>query len=401
MRRLGLLLGAGLVLGLLLYSWLRRPVDGPPGSSSGAQPVLPVSQATTPDPDGSVEQFELPAERVLDGGLANGDSQLPLQGDALPVPEEPLEDEILSFDQAELPPDPLEEGACELLLFLLDSQTGWPAEGQVELWRIGAPGNQDWSAGDREQQSARVGPGGHRFTRLPAGTYRARCTDQRRDAEDPEPFEVTCPLTTRTISIEMPSEIRVFVDVYDETGLLLDRALRSNPILIFTQSTPSWVRSREPRLGSNVAFGISIGMSPHTQPSPVELIAGPKGFELGSFWEGTQTSGQVPGLTLAGRSEVRCPIPAKHGGDLYLIAVSVPLESLADRVLLDDGRRATDAGATVRASCTAIERGDASDAWRELPIEVHVELAGWQPLDFTHRLSDGPIPVRELVRAGE
>jgi hypothetical protein len=308
---------------------------------------------------------------------------------------EPPEAEIVSFGRAATP-GPARGGASSCCSFVDSSRR---SEGQVDLWRIDAPGNPDWSAGDRVQQSARVELTGHHFTRLPAGTYRARCTDQRRGADDPEAFAVACPLTNWTIAIEAPREFHVFLDIYDETGWLVDRAVCSDWIHTFSTSPPPWVHWRSPRAGAAGVVGWAVAGSSGRQPSPIELVAGPRGIELGIFREPTQSGGQDMRLTLDGRSSVRCSIAPGKDGDGFLIAVTMPLERLADHVVLDDGRRAIDAGATVRAECRAVPRGEASDAWRSLPIQVWIELPGWKPLDFSHCLNDGPLPTVQLERA--
>jgi hypothetical protein len=191
------------------------------------------------------------------------------------------------------------------------------------------------------------------------------------------------------------------VDIYDETGLLLDRAVRSDTIRTFGSQTPSWLHSRTPRSAAATSIGWGIAGMSGRNPRPSEVVAGPRGIDLGVFREPTESGGQELRLTLGERSSVRCPILAGKEGESFLIAVSVPLARLADRVLLDDGRRALDAGATVRAECTAVVRGDESDAWRNLPIQVWVDLPGWQSLGFAYSVSEGPPPTRELVRADQ
>jgi hypothetical protein len=55
------------------------------------------------------------------------------------------------------PPDPLEPGSSTLELTLLEQDSGAPFASEVVLWRLDAPANGYWTAGDQDVARAEVG----------------------------------------------------------------------------------------------------------------------------------------------------------------------------------------------------------------------------------------------------
>ena len=388
-----LALGATLWLGLVGRSEPMATAPAPPPAESETQNSNRLGRAkpvVVPVAEG---------DRLLTPAVPSAaPAALAPSSDAVdpPVPEEEFELEEVAFE--DLPPDPLERGSCELMLRLVDIETGHPLEGQVELWRIAAPGNAAWTVGDRLQDQARVGPAGHRFRGLPEGRYRAHCTEQRAQAPDPDEFEVICPATAETLQLSVPREFRVFVDIYDSTGLLVHEALQSPPTESWSSGHPEWARLRTLRdetllFDSEVSSSVASG-----EAWPV--FSGPEGFELGVFREATRTRDLERTVTLhpSAGSAVVCPIRTPDGRDVHLIGTSIPLADIHHRVLLEDGSNALAAGARIEAQCRTVPRplGGELTPWRALPIEVRAQLAGYEELRFEVRLEDGPIAPRHM-----
>ncbi|MBK8180449.1 MAG: hypothetical protein IPK67_16465 [Planctomycetes bacterium] len=380
------------VLAAALWFWLsftggeRAPTD----PARGAGPNRP----TLPPP--AAEVMDLPVDRTP---APAPEANAPAEASA-PEHEPPVEEVELTLEEDPL--DPIEKGACALeLTVVAKARSVLPPEGQVELWRLSAPGNEHWSEGDQLQASQTLERGFARFTELPTGQYRVRCSAERGGAPGPEPFEVACPTTTRTVEIELPRMFRVLLDVRDETGLPLDRGALAPATDSQDFTGPSWVRRRQARQkrGGHGISAMEWGNSGALTP----ILAGPEGFELGTHPESTTQHGRSRHATVhfEHRSSVRCPIRAAGVGDQHLLAVSVATEPLLDVVLTPDGRTLRELEATLDVDCTAvtIEPGAPPPDWRAIPLRVQVRCAGFEPLDFEATLAQWPPKVRSLVEA--
>lgn len=361
-----------------------------PDLARGAAP----NRATSPPP--AAEAMDLPGERAPAPAL---EANVPPEASA-PEPEAPVEEAELTFDEE--PEDPVEKGACVLELTVIAKTRGvLPPEGQVELWRLSAPGNEHWTEGDQLQASLPLVHGFARFTELPAGRYRVRCSAERGGAPGPEPFEVACPTTAQTVEIELPRMFRVLLDVRDETGLPLDRGALAPATASRDFTAPSWVRARQLREKRN-GYGISA-VEWTTPGSPTPIVAGPEGFELGTYPESTAQLDRSRHATVLfeQRSSVRCPIRASGAGDQHLLAVSVATEPLLDCVRAPDGRTLRELEATLEVDCTAvtIESGAPPPDWRAIPLRVQIQCAGFESLAFEATLAQWPPRARTLVKA--
>jgi hypothetical protein len=98
----------------------------------------------------------------------------------------------------------VERGDCAISLRVLDAETEQPVASTVDLWRLDAPGNEHWTAGDQLQATADVPVEGARIEALPAGVYRPVCLAARYSAEDPPPVRVEGALTEVTFRILVP-----------------------------------------------------------------------------------------------------------------------------------------------------------------------------------------------------
>ena len=68
-------------------------------------------------------------------------------------PEQPQELEELVEDP---PEDPIGRGECSLILQAFDADCGEPIDARADLWRLNAPGNEHWRAGDQLQASVKI-----------------------------------------------------------------------------------------------------------------------------------------------------------------------------------------------------------------------------------------------------
>jgi hypothetical protein len=172
---------------------------------------------------------------------------LAVEPDNEPVP---IEEEPLRFPG----PDPIETGDCAVVMNFYDSITGEPVSGNVDLWRIGAPENEAWTAGDQKQASLSVQGGSARAESLAAGLYRAYPLFARAGAEVAPAFQIGGALTPVSIPVEMPPLEEVYLRLVDEEGRevldsedqrieLLDAGFRMR----MGKRTPDWKVSRLPK----------------------------------------------------------------------------------------------------------------------------------------------------------
>ena len=75
-----------------------------------------------------------------------------------------------------------------MFLEVFERTTREPVATTLHLWRLDAPGNEHWTAGDQRQAIVEVAAGGSWIRELPAGRYRARCVAERRGNDDPQEF---------------------------------------------------------------------------------------------------------------------------------------------------------------------------------------------------------------------
>lgn len=310
------------------------------------------------------------------------------------------------------PPDPVEAGPCRLILEAVTDDDEAPLDAvAVELWRLGAPGNDEWCEGDQLQAVDTVRAGTASFADLPEGRYRIFGVGARKGSEDPPAFQVAGPATTVRITVAAPREVPVLLQVVSEQGvrLIVGARRRGGSSSAYTQPTPEWIQPRRLRDGCTYEpmslHGRSCGRGRDEPAQP--LTAGLSGFDMGQSLEATKACRPSRSVYLEapGRSEVSVFATGDdepRDGAYRFLGVSAPLDLLASRVVLPDGRRALEVGASVSASSGAVRATEelATDAWRTIPITVWVRLRGFRTLEFETDL-DGPMPRWTLRPEGE
>ncbi|MCZ6572109.1 MAG: hypothetical protein O7C98_02960 [Planctomycetota bacterium] len=295
------------------------------------------------------------------------------------------------------PPDPVERGSCALLLRALDGAKYRSLEISIQLWRLNAPGNREWTQGDQLQTRVELLREGTRIERLPAGEYRVYSPYQRAGTDDPISFRVDGAETTHTLVVPMPRKHKVSLEVYDEEGRLLDwkEYTRYGRRRSWSgRRGPSWIEQRRRKQPVRWVRGSGGGMSvlcahagkrigpPRAEPQPILVGEYPEDDKRG------RTRSAAVYRFDGDRNEVRLTHYHASGGDRTYVGLSVAIGPIRDAILLPDGRKAVDAGAELKAACAAVQRTEATapDIWRTLPIRVTVNLKGHEELEFEHRL---------------
>jgi hypothetical protein len=322
--------------------------------------------------------------------------------------EEVIEDDC-DLEFVEEPDDPVDVGPCRLVVRFVREGDEQPVQPRAELWRVGAPGNCDWTWGDQSHGQGAWRDGALVFERLPYGRYRVQALGARRGSADPLPFDVLDPETEVRLVVPMPPTHRVFLVAVDEHGRRIQsgRSYTGGSSRHGSEETPRWLQVRTPRIagpewservGGHGWFASSCcGGS----GEGVRIEAGPQGFEISRFTEPSRSESASHRATL--REDGRCDIDVRIDadeegapGDRTYLGVSAPVALLASHVLLPDGTSALDAGARVWGDCAArrVAPGDAPDVWRtiwpSMPIKVRVSLAGYEHLIFETRVAESP-----------
>ncbi|MDF1837131.1 MAG: hypothetical protein P1V35_04630 [Planctomycetota bacterium] len=193
-------------------------------------------------------------------------------------------------------PDPVEVGECSLLMNFYDADSGEPVSGFLDLWRIDAPGNDSWSAGDQKQKdSLMVKEGQVQVDLLPAGRYRAYPLFGRAGTEVAPAFDISGQMTVISLAVVVPKFERVALHLVDESGVPLPESMLAK--LEFKDRgykmdmgarTPDWKTSRHAK-NSNVIMGFGAGGgyrgASHRSWKPAKLVEG--AVDLGLIQEDT------------------------------------------------------------------------------------------------------------------
>jgi len=329
----------------------------------------------------------------------------PLEGPGDELTEGDLE--FLEMEiEMELPPDPVERGDCALLLELIDRETRDYVESHVDLWRLGAPGNEHWTEGDQLQTSVHVREGGATVRQLPEGIYRARVRAEVRHADDPPEFAVRGPHTQVLLEVELPRSHPAYLRVYDEHGIEILEAECSIGVASDYQYGPDdvpWRRERRLKNDSGEwLFDSEISSFADSPFGSTPLQAGREGFYLGDFRQASREGLLRQRITLLAphRSSVHLEVDGAPGEPQHFVGVAVDLAHVIDSIFRPDGSKDPALVKRLEARCEAqrVSEPDPSESWRELPIEVTVaKNETFQELKFTFRARDLPLGDRFLV----
>jgi len=313
--------------------------------------------------------------------------------------EEPDNVAVAAPEAPSLSPDTPEHGECALLLHLIDAGTGEPVASTVDLWRLDAPANADWTAGDQLQLTSDVAAEGTKLKSLPAGVYRPVCIAARFSSEDPAPFRVEGPTTEVTLRIEMPRSLYASVQVVDVDGEPVPSGTltRVDHMWRGRERTPRWRKARVPREPARV-LGTRRGRGGKRTYDGDPLFQTASGFRVGPFPEDSKEREVQHYFTIEikGHSEVRVAVPGSSADGPTFVGLSVPLATVPGELRMPDGRTIAEAGGKVSATFSAVPI-DASGAVPPLadrPFRVYVSVPGYTSQSFEQKLGE---PAPSLV----
>jgi hypothetical protein len=381
--RTGLAAVAVLIAAAFVLRWLAAPSPGVPVSAAAA----PVALEQAAPQHVELREPALRTEEPVTPPAA------PPAADEPPV-REFLGKELRVLDAADLPPDPTQTGPASLTLRLFDAHSGEPCASRVELWRVDAPQNDGWSAGDQLQASVEVDLDGARIPDLPEGRYRAACERAAASQELPE-FEVRAPHTAIELWVEQPGEFELRVHFVDRFGEPYPEVEWWEEHWRSIEPPAAARRSRSPRHEHGLIWDHSIFHSFRVdfgRPSPAQrVVPSEDGILLGRHRACTRERGLRPVLRLRAPDGAlgELEVPALGDGVVRFVVVGLPADVAASRVRLPDGRPSA---AAVEALGLALLCADPERDWRSATVRLKAELEGFQGVELTWSASLGELP---------
>ena len=192
-------------------------------------------------------------------------------------------------------PAPAKPARGALMLSFRDDESGAAvALRRVQLWRLGLPEDDDWTAGDLLQGRFEVPVEGLRIPDLPEGRYRVYSYWLRFGSDDPPEFEVFGVETVVELAVPMCRDRRVHLKLFDGAGRSWTATgRRGGGCTSGTRSGSDYPSWRVRRTGKRREFREPSGDVRGCGPGEKEfrsIVAGPWGFDLGEFRDASRVS---------------------------------------------------------------------------------------------------------------
>lgn len=379
--------------------------------SMSAQYLAPESLSTSgeslelDDPSGSGEELAIAAP------VRAGEAQRESLEAQEPPPADPgqFEDPEEEFEWVEAHEDVIEQGACGLFLQAVwgESLNGEPVATHFRLYRLDAPENEFYEAGDQAQFEGELPVAGRQLRLLPEGRYRVACWVGAKGSQDPPAFTVSGEQTKVSLHLLRPASATAYLQLFDENGLSVTQVDRRR---IVNESSASgvppldWVNWRAPKVGYYVMSEGNLDFSSDFGPPVEHLDAGAEGFALGRV----RAPGKVEShrslhhLGLPGYTDIEVPLAWDGQGQATWVAVIAPLERITDSLWFEYGDRPDLDLLELTATCTARRtRGlPKLEPWAPLGIEVVANYPGYETMSFRWIPGDGPL-VDHFMRETE
>ena len=396
MKRLAVSLGAVLLLALpIAMFW---PGQGPQSTSPATELDRKVAtdSPAEPPPSRRLPTTEDPADTSREERLSVEASEIEKL--------QPINRLIVFGD---VPDDPVEAGQCTLQLLLLDRATGRGIPSKIDLWRLDAPDNSEWTRGDQLQLQTDIPAEGRPLEGLPEGEYRVVAHAESSDRQGSLPIALRSPGNALTVYVDLPELRPAFLKLYDANGRLIREALASykgsgqSPV---ANSVPDWVRRRtvkDPNKSSVHGGGAGGGFSGrYVSRRSEQRVAGPLGFELGPFLGDSREGRRTDRIRFQhqGFGDVLCTVKGADREHRTYVGVLIRPSRILHTIRLPDGTSADSFPEAVTVESGTILEAEAQTGapWREAPISVSVRKPGFKHISFSFRLDDEPLETRVL-----
>ena len=309
--------------------------------------------------------------------------------------------------------DPVGLGECTLEIKFFDSQDFSPVSGQVQLWRLDAPGNDFWSNGDQLQVDALAYKGVLTIENLPAGKYRLHPLFARKGSLANPEFEVSGEFTQFDCAVEMPGVDDVAVKIYrpDKTLLFVTNEQIQTKRLGWRLSgrvvDPNWKNGRvdkstglvnPPRMSEKKG---SASKRPWSQQTVNDL-----GVRFGDLVEGNRQSMRIYRFQLRNGTHSSMRLTLPHSGrSTEYVALYIEPADLQANLVFPEGQEVQELSKNFIIESTAlpldVENGATLDSvLPQVEVEINFLAVGFDAVNFTWRPADGPLPKIQLKLIG-
>lgn len=298
------------------------------------------------------------------------------------------------------PPDWVESGDASVVVRVVDGRTRAPGHGQVDLWRIDAPGNESWSRGDQRQQIERLDGGVVRFDGLAPGLYRVFLTRCMPGAREPEPFEVTEGTREVLVEAEFPRRFPLYLDVRLPDGSPVDRVDVDVTKTGGSLSTlrPRWLRPRHQLAEPSLAGG-AAGSSSRRRLR--DLRRTESGFLIREVWEASRADPSRWLLRVSSSGLVaRGVVEASAAIDSTVTVVLADPEAACASFRDGTGQIVEDLSEHLRISGGVVV-SSLPDPWTIAEFEVKVDHPDYEPCTVRWIPFHGPPPGTVLAARGD
>ncbi len=311
-----------------------------------------------------------------------------------------------------VPSDPVQTGNSTLELTFLDSVTGHPVSGFVDLWRLGVAGNESWTDGDQKQARLEAKEGKVTVNDLAEGRYRTFVYRARKGSDSAPEFSVEGDLTSVQVQVEMPRPVRVRLHLVDMHGFPFQSPLDPKFEVKKSQSPeyrpdelrPKWLSRRALRDPSVTLPGRTGGASMGSgAKSWTEVEHASGGIDLG------EVLGDPRHYFTRHRWKVRIangkPVSVwmvAFGVGNYVAVLPNP-DDILDSIDLPDGVTAADLREEISISIFAVpvdfNKGESIAArWPQIKLRVRIRLTGFERVSVEWKPGQESMPPIKLKR---
>jgi len=285
-----------------------------------------------------------------------------------------------------------------LTLSLRDQHDGAPFALSIQLWRLGAPEDADWYAGDFMQGSYEVPETGLRIADLPHGRYRVYSCRLRFGSEDPPEFQVLGAETVVALALPTCRQRRVHLKIHDEAGRPIESARRlDGGCGSWTRSGtrfPQWRVERKGKRPQRRGPSGSVRGCGRGDDEDRAVVAGPLGFDLGEHRDNARSTESVSWHHFESRSrspvwlKLKCDVPR----DRTYCGIAYPTEMIERSVFLPNGTLAAESHGVSVVSGTVLNQED--------PVPIRVRVHGFQEVNLLCHIGE-LFPIVRLQRKAE
>ena len=390
---------------------MHAPGDEVVVGEESIEPAPALKQDSEPLTRESLSDQQAPAGKGDAGKLAIGS----LEGLHL-EPVEWIEEETSWEDyltEGDFPPDLLQHGESSLEMSLIDSETKDPVSGTVQLWRLNAPENEGWNAGDQMQHQAEAILGTFRADQLPEGEYRLFVLFAKDGSPSGEAFTIAGRSTALTQEVVMPHREGISLAMFRTGGTKVlgvagegfqwkDGGSRSE---VHFDLEPDWLSRRwpkEPAIMESMAGGGGWGGGHHS--SWTSLPKDTFGFLLGERMQDSRGNKTFHRFHVREGDAEAIAVRVRAEGPGRYVGIYMGIEEVLSRIVFPAGGSFRDLTEEISVEVEALplhqaESGDGPSAQSvllDVPVKITIDAEGFARFQLTWKMREGHLPELAL-----